>query len=191
MWGCHVPQWLGWITIVPVLMALRGHRTLPATSAQPVSWCTVHMPTDLVLSSYSDRVSNNVRAGWTCLPECHIYWAMCQQDPFEQFSGDDHQALIWDIQQMPRAIEDPILAYTAAEGEINQIQWGATQPDWIAICYNKALEILRVWTVSPVVLVVCQCVSAGCTLVMFLMLCTPARPLYRVAHKMSYHWLCT
>ena len=46
---------------------------------------------------------------------------------------------------MPRAIEDPILAYTAAEGEINQIQWGATQPDWIAICYNKNLEILRVW----------------------------------------------
>ena len=27
--------------------------------------------------------------------------------------------------------QDPILAYTAAEGEINQIQWGATQPDWI------------------------------------------------------------
>ena len=45
---------------------------------------------------------------------------------------------------MPRAIEDTILAYTAAEGEINQIQWGATQPDWIAICYNKNLEILRV-----------------------------------------------
>ncbi len=60
------------------------------------------------------------------------------------FLGDDHQALIWDIQQMPRAIEDPILAYTAAEGEINQIQWGATQPDWIAICYNRSLEILRV-----------------------------------------------
>lgn len=60
------------------------------------------------------------------------------------YPGDDHQALIWDIQQMPRAIEDPILAYTAAEGEINQIQWGATQPDWIAICYNRSLEILRV-----------------------------------------------
>lgn len=39
-------------------------------------------------------------------------------------AGDDHQALIWDIQQMPRPIEDPILAYTAAEGEVNQIQWG-------------------------------------------------------------------
>ena len=36
---------------------------------------------------------------------------------------------------MPRAIEDPILAYTAAEGEINQIQWGATQPDWIGFQY--------------------------------------------------------
>ncbi|KAL0274192.1 UNVERIFIED_CONTAM: hypothetical protein PYX00_006673 [Menopon gallinae] len=81
---------------------------------------------------------NNHRAcvngiAWAPHSSCHICTA-----------GDDHQALIWDIQQMPRAIEDPILAYTAAEGEINQIQWGATQPDWIAICYNKALEILRV-----------------------------------------------
>lgn len=57
--------------------------------------------------------------------------------------AEDHQALIWDIQQMPRAIEDPILAYTA-EGEINNVQWATTQPDWIAICYNNCLEILRV-----------------------------------------------
>lgn len=42
-----------------------------------------------------------------------------------------------------RAIEDPILAYTA-EGEINNVQWASTQPDWIAICYNNCLEILRV-----------------------------------------------
>jgi len=81
---------------------------------------------------------NNHRAcvngiAWAPHSSCHICTA-----------GDDHQALIWDIQQMPRAIEDPILAYTAAEGEINQIQWGVTQPDWIAICYNKNLEILRV-----------------------------------------------
>ncbi|KAG5891374.1 hypothetical protein JTB14_020106 [Gonioctena quinquepunctata] len=81
---------------------------------------------------------NNHRAcvngiAWAPHSSCHICTA-----------GDDHQALIWDIQQMPRAIEDPILAYTAAEGEVNQIQWGATQPDWIAICYNKSLEILRV-----------------------------------------------
>lgn len=69
---------------------------------------------------------------WAPHSSCHIATA-----------GDDHQALIWDIQQMPRAIDDPILAYTA-DGEINQIQWASTQPDWIAICYNKSLEILRV-----------------------------------------------
>lgn len=76
---------------------------------------------------------NSFLSFWSNHSSCHICTA-----------GDDHQALIWDIQQMPRAIEDPILAYTAAEGEVNQIQWGATQPDWIAICYNKACEILRV-----------------------------------------------
>lgn len=81
---------------------------------------------------YVCRASVNGIA-WAPHSSCHICTA-----------GDDHQALIWDIQQMPRAIEDPILAYTAAEGEVNQIQWGATQPDWIAICYNKAAEILRV-----------------------------------------------
>ncbi|CAG2174178.1 unnamed protein product [Oppiella nova] len=80
---------------------------------------------------------NNHRAcvngiAWAPHSSCHICTA-----------ADDHQALIWDIQQMPRAIEDPILAYTA-ECEINQIQWASTQPDWIAICYNNSLEILRV-----------------------------------------------
>ena len=44
---------------------------------------------------------------------------------------------------MPRPIEDPILAYSS-EGEINQIQWASTQPDWIAIGYNNFMEILRV-----------------------------------------------
>jgi WD repeat-containing protein 68 len=80
---------------------------------------------------------NNHRSGvngiaWAPHSACHICTA-----------GDDRQALIWDIQQMPRAIEDPILAYTA-EGEINQVQWSTTQPDWIAICFNNFLEILRV-----------------------------------------------
>uniref|UniRef100_A0A1I8J5K4 DDB1- and CUL4-associated factor 7 n=1 Tax=Macrostomum lignano TaxID=282301 RepID=A0A1I8J5K4_9PLAT len=52
-------------------------------------------------------------------------------------------ALIWDLQQMPRAVEDPILAYTAA-GEINQIQWSSAHNGWIGICYGNCLEILRV-----------------------------------------------
>ncbi|XP_055328820.1 DDB1- and CUL4-associated factor 7-like isoform X2 [Paramacrobiotus metropolitanus] len=80
---------------------------------------------------------NNHRAcvngmAWAPHSACHICTA-----------ADDQQALIWDIQQMPRQIEDPILAYKA-DGAINQIQWASTQPDWIAICFNKAVEILRV-----------------------------------------------
>lgn len=58
-------------------------------------------------------------------------------------AGDDRQALIWDIQQVPRAIEEPIMAYVS-EGEINQIKWTLPHPDWIAISYNSSLEILRV-----------------------------------------------
>ncbi|CDS43003.1 WD repeat containing protein 68 [Echinococcus multilocularis] len=69
---------------------------------------------------------------WAPHSSCHICTA-----------GEDCLALIWDIQSMPRAIEDPILAYTAA-AEINQIQWSALQPDWIAICYQNCLEILRI-----------------------------------------------
>lgn len=82
--------------------------------------------------------------GWIYSIRCKKIDQWLSFSVFWIYLGDDHQALIWDIQQMPRAIEDPILAYTAAEGEINQIQWGATQPDWIAICYNRSLEILRV-----------------------------------------------
>ncbi|XP_038874225.1 DDB1- and CUL4-associated factor 7-like [Salvelinus namaycush] len=69
---------------------------------------------------------------WAPHSSCHICTA-----------AEDHQALIWDIQQMPRAIKDPILACTAEE-EINNVQWASTQPDWIAISYNNCLEILRV-----------------------------------------------
>jgi WD repeat-containing protein 68 len=40
-------------------------------------------------------------------------------------------------------VADPILAYRA-EAEVNQVQWSKSQPDWIAICFNKTLQILRV-----------------------------------------------
>ena len=46
-------------------------------------------------------------------------------------------------QQMPQAIEVPILAYVA-QNEINQVQWSVTQSDWIAICFKDNVEILRV-----------------------------------------------
>lgn len=57
--------------------------------------------------------------------------------------GDDSQALIWDLSTMPNPITEPILAYTA-KAEINQLQWGVAQPEWVAIAFDRKLQILRV-----------------------------------------------
>jgi len=91
----------------------------------------MRMPCTPVARLSNHRAAINGMA-WAPHSSCHI----CT-------SADDHQAFIWDIQPMPRAIEDPILAYTA-EGEINNVKWATNQPDWIAISYNKSVEILRV-----------------------------------------------
>jgi WD repeat-containing protein 68 len=69
---------------------------------------------------------------WAPHSSCHICTA-----------GDDAQALIWDLSAMPKPVEDPILAYNA-DGEINNLQWSASQPDWVSIAFNDKLQILRV-----------------------------------------------
>ncbi|CAJ0582191.1 unnamed protein product, partial [Mesorhabditis spiculigera] len=69
---------------------------------------------------------------WAPHSSCHLCTA-----------GDDSQALIWDIHELPRPVDDPILAYQAA-AEVNQVHWSSGFPDWISICYNNRLEILRV-----------------------------------------------
>ena len=72
---------------------------------------------------------------WAPHSSCHI----CS-------GGDDTQALIWDLSTMAHPLEaglDPILAYSAGS-EINQLQWSAAQPDWIAIAFQNKLQILRV-----------------------------------------------
>lgn len=38
---------------------------------------------------------------------------------------------------------DPILAYNAGS-EVNQLVWGASQPDWVTIVFDNKLQILRV-----------------------------------------------
>lgn len=58
-------------------------------------------------------------------------------------AGDDTQALIWHLTDMPRQIEDPILAYSA-DSHINQLQWSSASPDWIGIGYDKSVQVLRV-----------------------------------------------
>eukprot|EP00531_Pseudo-nitzschia_arenysensis_P015662 CAMPEP_0116119560 /NCGR_PEP_ID=MMETSP0329-20121206/2708_1 /TAXON_ID=697910 /ORGANISM="Pseudo-nitzschia arenysensis, Strain B593" /LENGTH=350 /DNA_ID=CAMNT_0003613273 /DNA_START=243 /DNA_END=1295 /DNA_ORIENTATION=+ len=70
---------------------------------------------------------------WAPHSSCHICTA-----------GDDSQALIWDLSAMPnRPVDDPILAYNA-DGEINNLQWSASQPDWVSIAFKDKLQILRV-----------------------------------------------
>lgn len=70
---------------------------------------------------------------WAPHSHCHICTA-----------GDDNQALIWDLSTMHmQPVEEPILAY-GAEGEINNLQWSALQPDWVSIAYRDKIQILRV-----------------------------------------------
>ncbi|KAL7476369.1 hypothetical protein ACHAW6_002239 [Cyclotella cf. meneghiniana] len=70
---------------------------------------------------------------WAPHSSCHVCTA-----------GDDCQALIWDLSQMSkRPVEDPILAYNA-EGEVNNLQWSSSQPDWVSIAFSDKLQILRV-----------------------------------------------
>lgn len=69
---------------------------------------------------------------WAPHSSCHVCTA-----------GDDAQALIWDLSPMPKPIDDPILAYNA-ETEINQLQWSNLHTDWVAIAFDKKMQILRV-----------------------------------------------
>lgn len=57
--------------------------------------------------------------------------------------GDDSQALIWDTTPKNAIIEDPILSFSA-QSEINGLQWDASHEDWVAICFNDCLQILKV-----------------------------------------------
>lgn len=91
----------------------------------------IRIPSIPVASLQGHEQSVNAIA-WAPHSHCHICSA-----------GDDSQALIWDLQALPRPIEDPILAYKAG-AEINQLQWSASQPDWVAIGFASTLQILRV-----------------------------------------------
>ena len=113
-----------------------------------------------VLDGHSQCVN---ALAWAPHSSCHICTA-----------GDDNQALIWDLTSLEqKPISDPILAYASrapdrsplrrrnacppplpgdppfgrryyAESEVNQLQWSRGQPDWVAICFDKKLQILRV-----------------------------------------------
>jgi DDB1- and CUL4-associated factor 7 len=57
--------------------------------------------------------------------------------------SDDNQALIWDLASLPKPIEDPILAYSAAK-EVNNVVWPRSNPDWVTIAFEDKIQVLRV-----------------------------------------------
>lgn len=59
-------------------------------------------------------------------------------------AGDDGQALLWELPTVagPNGI-DPMLMYSAG-AEINQLQWSAAQPDWIAVAFGNKMQMLKV-----------------------------------------------
>nr|CAD1835302.1 unnamed protein product [Ananas comosus var. bracteatus] len=65
-------------------------------------------------------------------------------------AADDGHALIWDLpspplprRPAPNDAIDPAMLYTAG-AEINQLQWSAAHPDWIAIAFANKVQMLRV-----------------------------------------------
>ena len=57
--------------------------------------------------------------------------------------GDDSQALVWDLNQMRKFVQDPILCYSARQ-EINHISWSKTMTDWVAVATGEIVEALRI-----------------------------------------------
>jgi WD repeat-containing protein 68 len=57
-------------------------------------------------------------------------------------AADDCQAYIWDVNRHILDNNDPILAYTAA-GQVNNLKWCSSQPDWVSIVYRDELQICK------------------------------------------------
>jgi DDB1- and CUL4-associated factor 7 len=57
--------------------------------------------------------------------------------------GDDSQALIWEIPQGAKVVEEPILAYNAQK-EINVVQWSGSCREWIHISFGNKIQMLKV-----------------------------------------------
>jgi WD repeat-containing protein 68 len=119
---------LGWNKQDPRYMATFG------MDSKVVAIIDIRFPT-LPVAELKRHASSVNTLAWAPHSSCHICSA-----------GDDAQALIWDLSAINQLSEgglDPVLAYEAG-AEINQLQWSATQPDWIAIAFSQSLQILRV-----------------------------------------------
>lgn len=56
--------------------------------------------------------------------------------------GDDCKAYIWDLSSTRTIEQTPLLEYKADE-QISNLSWSNLQKEWLAICFMKQLQILR------------------------------------------------
>jgi WD repeat-containing protein 68 len=56
--------------------------------------------------------------------------------------GDDSKAYIWDLSSSKNADQTPLLEYKADE-QITNLAWSNLQREWLAICFMRQLQILR------------------------------------------------
>lgn len=57
--------------------------------------------------------------------------------------GDGCLALIWNISNIPKRIDQPSCSYSA-NASINNLQWAPSHPSWLALTLNNKLRVLRV-----------------------------------------------
>lgn len=58
--------------------------------------------------------------------------------------SDDKMALIWDLAELEPEIQSPLLEY-GADGKITNVAWSTLNYEWIGLCFDTQLQILRVY----------------------------------------------
>jgi hypothetical protein len=53
-------------------------------------------------------------------------------------------ALIWDLAELEPEIQSPLLEY-GADGKITNVAWSTLNYEWIGLCFDTQLQILRVY----------------------------------------------
>lgn len=81
------------------------------------------------LKSHRDSVNC---IAWAPHSSCHL-----------ASGSDDKNAFIWDLTTMPQPIKDPLLTFPT-DNPINNLQWSATRPDWMALGTGSQVQVLRV-----------------------------------------------
>lgn len=57
--------------------------------------------------------------------------------------AEDKQVLIWGLENKDKPAEDPLLQYLAPT-EINNVEWNGVHRDWVGICFDSHLQILKI-----------------------------------------------